>query len=68
MAPYVRQAAQVLEQMNLLHGLQLVGLVAAVCLIIVQLDYPYPLVPRNDASQMRQEFFFARLGLSQFIG
>ncbi len=49
------------------HQLKIEGLVAALSLIIVQLDYPFPLAPWDDAIHLLKKFLIAGCRLPQFV-
>ena len=49
------------------HQFEIEGLVAALSLIVVRLDDPFPLAPRYDAIDLLEKFFLVGCRLSQFV-
>ena len=49
------------------HPFKIEGLVAAFSLIVVRLDDPLPLVPRDNAIDLLEELFLVGCRLPQFV-
>ena len=50
------------------HQFEIEGLIAALSLIVVRLDDPFPLAPWDDAINLLEKFFLVGCRLSQFVG
>ncbi len=50
------------------HQFEIDELIAALSLIVVRLDDPFPLAPRDDAIDLLEKLLLMGCRLSQFVG